>query len=134
MGSGLQALRDAPLRAQASGLRIQRMRYQVFVLSAAVAGVAGAMFASFKGAVFPAVAAVSTSVDALLVILLGGIHQWAGAWLGSALLTFTSSELSQTLTYWRGLLGALIVLVMLLAPQGLMGLRLGRVFDRRTHD
>jgi branched-chain amino acid transport system permease protein len=110
------------------------MRYQVFVLSAGVAGVAGAMFVSFKGAVFPAVASVSTSVDALLVILLGGVHQWAGAWLGSALLTMASAELSQTLTYWRGLLGALIVLVMLLAPQGLMGLRLARGFRRSAHD
>ena len=134
MGSGLQALRDAPLRAQASGLRTQRMRYQVFVLSAGVAGVAGAMFASFKGAVFPAVASVSTSVDALLVILLGGVHQWAGAWLGSALLTLASAELSQTVVYWRGLLGVLIVLVMLLAPQGLMGLRLGRGLFRGSHD
>ena len=134
MGAGLQALRDAPLRAQASGLRIQRLRHQVFVLSAAVAGVAGAMFASFKGAVFPAVASVATSVDALLVILLGGVHQWAGAWLGSALLTLASAELSQTLSYWRGLLGALIVLVMMMAPQGLMGLRWGRWLRRRPHD
>ena len=122
MGAALQALRDAPLRAQASGLRSQSLRYQVFVLSAAMAGLAGAMFASFKGAVFPAVASVATSVDALLVILLGGVHQWAGSWLGSALLTLGSAELSQVLNYWRGLLGALIVLVMMLTPQGLMGL------------
>jgi branched-chain amino acid transport system permease protein len=77
---------------------------------------------------------VSTSVDALLVILLGGVHQWAGAWLGSALLTLASAELSQTVVYWRGLLGVLIVLVMLLAPQGLMGLRLGRGLFRSSHD
>ena len=134
MGAGLQALRDAPLRAQASGLRVQRVRHQVFVLSAAVAGAAGAMFASFKGAVFPAVASVSTSVDALLVILLGGVHQWAGAWLGSALLTLASAQLSQTLSYWRGLLGALIVLFMMLAPQGLMGLRWRRRNQRERHD
>lgn len=134
MGAGLQALRDAPLRAQASGLRVQRMRYQVFVLSASVAGVAGAMFASFKGALFPAVASVSTSVDALLVILLGGVHQWAGAWLGSGLLTLASAELSQTWAYWRGLLGALIVAVMLLAPQGVMGLRWRRLSPGSAHD
>ncbi|OYU30570.1 MAG: ABC transporter permease [Comamonadaceae bacterium PBBC2] len=120
-GSALQALRDAPLRAAASGLPVAVLRYQVFVWSAALAGLAGGLWAAVKGAVFPSVASVATSVDALLVILLGGVHQLWGAVLGSAILVWGGAELGQGLTYWRGVLGVVIMLVMVLAPSGLAG-------------
>ena len=120
-GAALQALRDAPLRAAASGLPVNRLRYQVFLLSAVLAGLAGGLWAAIKGAVFPSVAAVSTSVDALLVILLGGVHQLWGALVGSSLLVWGSAELGQGLDYWRGVLGLVIMGVMVLAPSGLLG-------------
>jgi len=120
-GGALQALRDAPLRAAASGLPVARLRYQVFVWSAALAGLAGGLWAAVKGAVFPSVASVATSVDALLVILLGGVHQLWGAVLGSALLVWGGAELGQGLDYWRGVLGVVIMVVMVLAPSGLAG-------------
>jgi len=120
-GAALQALRDAPLRASASGLPVQALRYQVFVGSAAVAGLAGGLWAAFKGAVFPSVASVAMSVDALLVILLGGVHQLWGSAVGSALLVWGGAELGQGLDYWRGALGVVIMLVMVLAPSGLLG-------------
>jgi len=85
-GAALQALRDAPMRAAASGLAVSALKYRVFLQSAALAGLAGALFAAHKGAVFPSIAGVATSVDALLVVLLGGVHQLWGAVAGSALL------------------------------------------------
>ena len=120
-GSALQALRDAPLRAAASGLPVQALRYQVFVGSATLAGLAGGLWAAFKGAVFPSVASVAMSVDALLVILLGGVHQLWGSAVGSALLIWGGAELGQGLDYWRGVLGLVIMLVMVLAPSGVLG-------------
>jgi branched-chain amino acid transport system permease protein len=120
-GAALQALRDAPWRAAASGLPVQALRYQVFVGSATLAGVAGALWAAFKGAVFPSVASVAMSVDALLVILLGGVHQLWGAAVGSALLVWGGAELGQGMDYWRGLLGLVIMMVMVLAPSGVLG-------------
>jgi branched-chain amino acid transport system permease protein len=120
-GAALQAVRDAPLRAAASGLPVQALRYQVFVGSATLAGLAGGLWAAFKGAVFPSVASVAMSVDALLVILLGGVHQLWGAALGSALLVWGGAELGQGLDYWRGVLGLVIMLVMVLAPSGVLG-------------
>jgi branched-chain amino acid transport system permease protein len=120
-GGALQAMRDAPLRAAASGLPVSALRYQVFVWSAALAGLAGGLWAAIKGAVFPSVASVATSVDALLVILLGGVHQLWGAVLGSALLVWGGAELGQGLDYWRGVLGVVIMVVMVLAPSGLAG-------------
>jgi len=120
-GMGLQAGRDAPQRAQASGLPLEPWRYRVFVLSACAAGLAGGLWAATKGAVFPSVASVSTSVDALLVILLGGLHHLWGAAVGSVLLTWAGAELGRQLTYWHGVLGVLIMLLMVLSPQGVLG-------------
>ena len=120
-GAALQALRDAPLRAAASGLPVNRLRYQVFVLSAVLAGLAGGLWAAIKGAVFPSAAGVGTSVDALLVILLGGVHQLWGALVGSALLVWGGAELGRGLEYWRGMLGVVIMGVMVLSPSGVLG-------------
>jgi branched-chain amino acid transport system permease protein len=120
-GAALQASRDAPWRAAASGLPVQALRYQVFVGSATLAGLAGGLWAAFKGAVFPSVASVAMSVDALLVILLGGVHQLWGAAVGSALLVWGGAQLGQGLDYWRGILGLVIMAVMVLAPSGVLG-------------
>jgi branched-chain amino acid transport system permease protein len=122
MGAALQGLRDAPLRAAASGLPIGWIKYRIFVESAVLAGLAGGLFAAHKGAVFPSVASVSTSVDALLVVLLGGVHQLWGAVVGSAVLSYSSAELGRGVTYWRGLLGVFIMLIMVTAPTGLLSL------------
>lgn len=131
LGAALQASRDAPLRAAASGLRVGWLKYRIFVESAVLAGLAGGLFAAHKGAVFPSLAAVSTSVDALLVVLLGGVHQLWGAVVGSVVLSYAGAELGREVTYWRGLLGLFIMLIMVAAPSGLLSLggllaRLGR--------
>ncbi|CAM3696108.1 ABC transporter permease [Polaromonas hydrogenivorans] len=122
MGAALQAVRDAPLRAAASGLSVGWLKYRVFVESAVLAGLAGGLFAAHKGAVFPSLAAVATSVDALLVVLLGGVHQLWGAVVGSLVLTYLGAELGREVTYWRGLLGVFIMLIMVASPSGLLGL------------
>ncbi|WP_423837619.1 ABC transporter permease [Variovorax terrae] len=120
-GAALQAVRDAPQRAAASGLPVSWIKYRIFVESAVLAGLAGGLFAAHKGAVFPSVAAVSTSVDALLVVLLGGAHQLWGAAVGSAVLTWAGAELGGGFDYWRGALGVFVMLIMVLSPSGLLG-------------
>ena len=124
-GAALQATRDAPERAAASGLPVNRLRYRIFVQSAALASLAGGLFAAHKGAVFPSAASVSTSVDALLVVLLGGVHQLWGVVAGSSLLVLASSELGRNFDYWRGCLGLFVMLIMVFSPAGLLS-HLGR--------
>jgi branched-chain amino acid transport system permease protein len=53
--------------------------------------------------------------------LLGGVHQLWGAAVGSTLLVWGGAELGQGLDYWRGILGVLIMVVMVLAPSGVLG-------------
>jgi branched-chain amino acid transport system permease protein len=121
MGAALQAVRDVPQRAAASGLPNSWLKYRVFVESAVLAALAGGLFAAHKGAVFPSAASVATSVDALLVVLLGGVHQLWGAVAGSMVLGYLGAELGREFAYWRGLLGVFIMLIMVLAPSGLIG-------------
>jgi branched-chain amino acid transport system permease protein len=130
-GAALQAARDAPERAAASGLAVGWLRYRAFVESAVVAGLAGGLFAAHKGAVFPSAASVGSSVDALLVVLIGGVHWVWGALMGSVLLTAVQAELGRSFTYWRGALGLLVMLLMVLAPSGLGGVL--RQWQRRLH-
>ena len=120
-GAALQAVRDAPVRALASGLPAGRLKYTVFVFSALTAGLAGALFAAHKGAVFPSVASVATSLDALLVVLLGGVHQLWGVAAGSAVLVWAGAELGRGFDYWRGALGLFVMLIMVASPSGLLG-------------
>lgn len=126
MGAALQAVRDAPLRAAASGLSVGWLKYRIFVESAVLGGLAGGLFAAHKGAVFPSLASVSTSGDALLVVLLGGVHQLWGAVVGSVVLSYAGAELGREVPYWRGLLGVFIMLIMVASPSGLLALLAGR--------
>jgi branched-chain amino acid transport system permease protein len=139
-GGGLRAALSGPLRvgrrasgaarralrASASGLAIGWLKYRIFVESAVLAGLAGGLFAAHKGAVFPSLAAVSTSVDALLVVLLGGVHQLVGRRGGQPGADYAGAELGREVTYWRGLLGVFIMLIMVASPSGLMEL-MGRL-------
>jgi branched-chain amino acid transport system permease protein len=84
------------------------------------------LFAAHQGAVFPAVASVATSLDALLVVLLGGMHQLWGAAAGSAVLVWAGAELGRGFDYWRGALGLFVMLIMVLRPSGLLGLLPGK--------
>ena len=123
LGTALQAVRDATQRAAASGLPVQRIKYRIYLESATLAGLAGGLFAAHQGAVFPSVASVSTSVDALLVILLGGVHQLWGTAAGAAVLVWAGAELGRGFDYWRGALGLLVMVIMVVAPSGLLGVR-----------
>jgi branched-chain amino acid transport system permease protein len=60
-------------------------------------------------------------VDALLVILLGGVHQLWGSAPPQTNSALPTAELGQGLDYWRGVLGLVIMLVMVLAPSGVLG-------------
>jgi branched-chain amino acid transport system permease protein len=107
----------------ASGLHVRTLNNHVFWLSASLAGLAGSLWAISKGAVFPSVASVANSVDALMIVLLGGVHHLLGALSGSAFLVGVGSEMGRHFEYWRGFLGLLIMLLMVFAPEGMWGWR-----------
>ena len=120
-GAALQAGRDAPLRAMASGFDVGQLNAQVFFLSAGLAGLSGALWAISKGAVFPSVASIAQSVDALMMVLLGGVHHVWGSLAGSVFLKGLGAEMARHFEYWRGFLGVVIMLLVVFAPEGILG-------------
>jgi branched-chain amino acid transport system permease protein len=120
-GHALRAQRDNPLRAEALGIAGARVRWLAFALAAAMAGVAGGLFAYAKGSVFPTFLAIPRSVDALLMVLLGGVGTPSGPVVGALAYAGLQEELARLTDYWRLLLGLAIIALVLFFPQGLAG-------------
>ncbi|GEO81709.1 ABC transporter permease [Pararhodospirillum oryzae] len=118
-GRRLQAARDARERAGACGLDVRRLHAQAFVIAGAATGLAGALFAFLKGSVFPTLAAVPISVDALVMVLLGGVHSLAGPVLGAAAYTGLKTVLSAQTDLWRLAVGVILLGLVLALPGGL---------------
>jgi branched-chain amino acid transport system permease protein len=121
-GYTLRATRDSALRAAALGVDVTRHRWLAFVLAGAAAGVAGGFFAFAKGSVFPDVLFVSTSVDGLVMVLLGGLQSLAGPIVGAIAFTGIETELTRLTELWQLGLGLLIVALVVVLPRGLAGL------------
>ena len=120
-GFALRATRDSPARAEAIGLNAFGLRVAAFALAGAGAGLAGAVFAFDKGAVFPSYAGIPRSVDALLMVLLGGVHVMAGPIVGALAYTALYDILLQSTGWWRLVLGLAIVALVLVFPEGIAG-------------
>jgi branched-chain amino acid transport system permease protein len=129
LGYALRAGRDAPARAEASGIDLVRVRWTAFTVAALFAGLAGGLFAFAKGSVFPTYAAIPRSVDALLMVLLGGVHVLSGPLVGALALVGLEAEIARLTDLWRLVLGLVIIALVLLFPEGIAGWatrRLGR--------
>lgn len=120
-GYTLRAGRDSPLRADAIGVDVRRHRWFAFTLAGAFAGLAGGLFAYLKGSVSPENMAIPLSVDALVMVLLGGVQTLTGPIAGAAVFTLLKTELVSLTNYWRAVLGTAIILLVVLFPQGLSG-------------
>ncbi len=131
LGYALRASRDSPLRAEAIGIDVRSIRLTAFALAGAFAGLAGGLFAFSKGSISPETLAIPRSVDALVMVLLGGLNALAGPLLGAAAFTWLADTLARVTEYWRALLGATILLLVLAFPMGIGG-ELSRLLARRT--
>jgi len=120
-GYALRAGRDSPLRADAIGIDVKRVQWAGFVLAALFAGLAGALFAFSKGSISPDSMAVGKSVDGLVMVLLGGLQTLAGPLVGAVSFTWLQDSVARSTDYWRALLGAIVLLLVLAFPQGIAG-------------
>ena len=121
LGYALRAGRDSTLRAEAIGIPVARVQWMGFVLAAAVAGLAGALFAFSKGSISPETMSVAKSVDGLVMVLLGGVQTLAGPIVGAFSFTWLHDTIARSTDYWRAMLGGVILLLVLLFPQGIAG-------------
>ena len=120
-GYALRAGRDSVLRADAIGIDVKRMQWTAFVIAGAAAGLAGALYAFSKGSISPESLSVDKSVDGLVMVLLGGIQTLAGPVVGAVTFSWLHDTVARNTDYWRATLGAIILLLVLLFPQGIAG-------------
>jgi branched-chain amino acid transport system permease protein len=129
-GYALRAGRDSPLRAEAIGIDVRRTQWRAFAAAGAFAGLAGAVFAFSKGSISPETLALPRSVDALVIVLLGGLNALAGPLIGAVAFTWLSDTLARVTEYWHAVLGTAILVIVIAFPTGIGG-ALQRVFARR---
>jgi branched-chain amino acid transport system permease protein len=120
-GYALRAGRDSPLRAEAIGIDVRRVHWIAFALAGAAAGLAGGLFAFAKGSISPETINVSRSIDAIVMVLLGGIESLSGPIAGAAIYTTLQDTVMRQTEYWRALLGVIILALVLLFPGGIAG-------------
>ena len=120
-GLAMRAVRDSPLRAEAIGLDVRRVQWIAFIVAGTVCGVAGSLFAFAKGSISPETIHVGRSIDGIVMVLLGGLQTVAGPLVGGPLFTVLQDTLIRQAEYWRALLGAVILALVLAFPQGVVG-------------
>lgn len=120
-GYALRAARDSEMRAEAIGLTIRRHRWLAFTISGAAAGLAGGIYAFSRGSVDPSLLGISTSVDALTMLLIGGIQTVTGPLVGAGVLHALRDQIMPLTSLWRLILGLAIIGIVLIFPRGIVG-------------
>ncbi len=142
VGRQWRAVRDDEVAAELAGIDLSRARVLAFVVSAACAGLAGSLLAVVGRLAAPTSFTLVLSLSVLTAMVLGGLGSLLGAVIGSALLVFlqpfiTNRGLSlglddtQAASVAPFIYGVVLVLVMLLAPRGLVGTIRGALLERK---
>ena len=121
-GYALRATRDSPLRSEAVGIEGKRVQWAAFVIAGTVAALAGAMFVYLKGSVFPDNAGIALSVDALVMVLLGGVETVSGAVVGAIVYKALAIWLVSYTDLSKLVLGGVIVVMVVAFPKGVVGM------------
>jgi branched-chain amino acid transport system permease protein len=120
-GYAMRAGRDDPLRAEAIGIDVKRVHWLAFAAAGAVCGVAGGLFAFAKGSISPEAIHLGRSIDGLVMVLLGGIQTLSGPIVGASAFAVLQDTVMRQTEYWRALLGAIILFLVLVFPLGIVG-------------
>ena len=125
-GLALSAARQNAERVEAVGLAPFRLRLVAFVISGAVTGLAGALFADLNRFVSPTMFSWQTSGEIMIFVILGGVGRLFGPVAGAALFILLEHVLGGLSEFWHIYLGLLLLLVVLFARGGMIGFIAGR--------
>jgi branched-chain amino acid transport system permease protein len=121
-GHVLQGIRENETRMEALGFAVFRHKLIAFTLAGALAGLAGALLANQGSFVSPALMQWSQSGMLMVMVILGGVGYLYGGLLGAAVFLLLEEVLVAYTIHWQFGLGAVLLMVVLLAPNGLMSL------------
>jgi len=124
LGLASVAIRDAESRTRFIGYRVENIKLWVFVFSAVIAGVAGALYVPQVGIINPGEFAPLNSIELVIWVAIGGRGTLYGAIIGAVLVNYAKTYFTAALPeVWLYALGGLFILVTLYLPKGIVGLR-----------
>src|SRR5215218_398563 len=139
-GRSLTGIRERELRMKILGYNTWLHKYIAFIIAGGFGGLSGVLWAHTAGIVSPENVVLTTSVDALLMAVLGGAGTLVGGVIGAIIVFGLREYLSTLVPWWQYVLGAVYVLTILFLPFGLMGIperlrrkRIGKA-DAKTPD
>jgi urea transport system permease protein len=122
-GRVVRAIRDAESRARFLGYRVESYKLWLFVCSAVIAGIAGALYVPQVGIINPSEFAPINSIEVVIWVAIGGRGTLYGAALGAVVVNYAKTFFTGAFPeVWLYALGALFVLVTLFLPRGIIGL------------
>jgi branched-chain amino acid transport system permease protein len=130
-GRSLVGIRESELRMRILGYNTWLHKYIAFIIAGGFGGLAGVLWAFLNGLVSPEDVILTTSVDALLMVVLGGPGTLVGGAIGAGVVVFLREYLSTLVPWWQYVLGGVYVLTILYLPGGLMGIP-ERIRQRRA--
>ena len=125
-GLALNAARQRPERVEAIGLNPMRLKLVAFVISGAITGLAGALFADLNRFVSPTMFSWQLSGELIVLIIIGGVGRLMGPVVGAALFVALEHWLGGITTHWHIMLGAILLCIVLFARGGVVGLLTGK--------
>jgi branched-chain amino acid transport system permease protein len=120
-GMSLKGIRESESRMRSLGYNVWLHKYLAFIISGLFAGFAGVLWAYYNGFVSPVDVQLVTSVEALLMVALGGSGTLVGPAVGAVLIVFLKNFVSVYTKRWLLILGAVYIGVILFAPRGIVG-------------
>ncbi len=131
-GRALLSIREDEIAALAVGVNVTRYKVRAFVLSSFFAGVAGGLYAMLQGSINAGELGIQKSFEILIMVVLGGLGSISGAAL-AAIILITLPEVLRSFDQYRMILYSLLLIVMMIVrPQGLLGVReVWDIFRRR---
>lgn len=120
-GLSIKAIRDDDDVAETMGIDIVRIKRLTFVISAMIAGLAGAFYAQYITFIHPSIYTNAASQEMIVMIILGGLGSLPGTFLGAITLTLLPEILRDLMQYRMLIYGVLMVIMMIVKPDGLMG-------------
>src|SRR4029079_11036293 len=130
-GRSLAGIRERELRMKILGYNTWLHKYIAFIIAGAFGGLSGVLWAHTAGIVSPVNVELPTSVDALLMAVLGGSGTLVGGVIGTFIVFGLREYLSTIVPWWQYVLGGVYVLTILYLPTGLMGIP-DRLRQQRT--
>ena len=130
-GHALRMIRDNAARVEFLGLDVPGYRLVAFVISSAVAGIAGAMMALYVSAAYPNFGYWTMSGEAIFVIMLGGLNTFLGPMVGAVILSLLNHFVTAHTKYYGLVLGIIILFYALVLRKGILDIALERLRDAR---